>query len=104
MSNFEKELIKNGYEEFNVPPFKKYASKFYQKKVRDSDGIPKYCIDCYFYGYNDRYKYEFELYMETGVCCVNTKLYGFTPDNLYLEKIEKQMEEIYQRLGDILYE
>lgn len=104
MSDFEKELIKNGYEKFNVPVFKKYASKFYQKKVRDSDGIPKYCIDCYFYGYNDRYKYEFELYMETGVCCVNTKLYGFTSDNLDLVKIENKIEEMYQGIGDKLYE
>lgn len=41
MSNFEKELIKNGYKEFKVPSFEEYVSKFYQKKVRDSDGIPK---------------------------------------------------------------
>ena len=42
--------------------------------------------------------------MQTGVCCINTKLYDFTPDNLKLGKIEKQIEEIYQGLGDILYE
>ena len=104
MSNFEKELIKNGYKKFNVPVFKKYASKFYQKKVRDNDGIPKYYIDCYFYGYNDIYRYEFELYVETGLCCIKTLLYGFSPDNLNLLKIENKIEEMYQKFGDILHE
>lgn len=100
MTDFEKELIKNGYEEFNVPVFEKYASKFYQKKVINKEGITKYIISCYIY----EYSYEFELYVETGVCCVKTKLYGFTPDNLNLGKIEKQIEEIYQGLSDKLYE
>ena len=100
MSKFEKELIKNGYKEFKVPSFEEYASKFYQKRVIDKAGITKYVISCYIY----EYSYEFELDMQTGVCCINTKLYDFTPDNLKLGKIEKQIEEIYQGLGYILYE
>lgn len=100
MSNFEKELIKNGYKEFNIPPFEEYASKFYQKRVRDKEGITKYFISCYIY----EYSYEFKLYVETGSCCIKTKLYGFTPDNLGLGKIENQIEEIYQGIGDKLYE
>lgn len=32
MTDFEKELIKNGYKEFKVPSFEEYASKFYQKQ------------------------------------------------------------------------
>lgn len=106
MTDFEKELIKNGYEEFNVPIFEKekYASKFYQKKVRDKEGITKYFINCYFYGYNDRYQYEFELYVETELCCIKTLLYGFSPDNLNLLKIENKIEEMYQGIGDKLYE
>lgn len=100
MSNFEKELIKNGYKEFNIPPFEEYASKFYQKRVRDKEGITEYFISCYIY----EYFCEFELYVETGLCCIKTKLYAFTNDNLDLGKIEDKIKEIYQGLSDKLYE
>lgn len=104
MTDFEKELIKNGYKEFNVPPFEQYASKFYQKTVRDKERITKYFIDCYVYEYTYEYTYRFDVYIETGLCCIKTEFYGFAPDNLDLEKIENKIEEMYQGIGDKLYE
>lgn len=86
--------------------FEKYASKFYQKRFRDKDGITKYFVKCFGYHLNedDTITYEFELYVETGLCCIKTKLFAFTLDNLDLVKIEDKIEEIYQGIGDKLKE
>lgn len=106
MSDFEKELIENGYKEFDIPIIKKYASKFYKKKVRDKEGITKYFIDCYCYHWDkgNTMTYEFELYVKTGLCCIKTNLYGFDIDNLDLVKIENHIEEIYEGIVDKLKE
>ena len=103
MNKFEKELIKNGYRKFEVPFFKKYASRYYQKKVKNNIGITKYFIDCYCYDNENKVDYEFELYIESGLYCVKTELYGIAKKEPDLTTIEKQFEEIYKSIIDKLH-
>lgn len=90
----DKVLLNAGYKELDVPKTEQYANRFFQKKIKDGNGV-KYYIDVYEYELNDSYSYEFILVTQKDKFWVRTKIYAI--DCMDLDEIEFEIEDIWRK-------
>lgn len=94
-------LLNNGYRQFEVPAIEKYASRFFQKKIKDKKGI-KYFISVYEYKFMDTLNYEFNLVTHKDKFWINTTLYSI--DTMTIEEIEQEIEDMWKKCKFNYYE
>ena len=97
----DKVLINAGYKESDVPKTEQYANRFFQKKIKDNNGV-KYYIDVYEYELNDSYSYEFILVTQKDKFWVKTKIYAI--ECMDLDEIEYEIEDIWKKCKFNYYE
>lgn len=93
----EKTLLENGYKK--LQDLVESSDCMYQKRIIDKKGT-KYYIN--FYKYDQ--EYEVRIDSEMDIYSLETILYGFDSRTTSLEKIEKDVENIWKNLKCKYYE
>lgn len=98
-----KELIKHGYKTYDSDVLYN-AMCLYQKRIKDDKGT-KYFIDIYEYMLKSKDSYEARLVtsLKDDTYSINILLYCID-DNTTIEQLEKDIEDIWTKLGCDYYE
>lgn len=97
-------LLSSGYKEWEVNKLlHPYASKFFQKRIKDEEGT-KYFIGVNKYIIDEHESYEYELYTEKeDEYAFRCLIYGIeTP--MTIEEIEEEIENIWKNNNFSYYE
>lgn len=95
----EEILLKNGYRE--CKDYLYHANRLFQKKIKNEYGIV-YFINFYEYTKYDKVDYEIHLQFEKDRYVMDITLFGF--NDMELNELEKEVHNIWYRLGCKYYE
>lgn len=100
----DKVLLNSGYKEWEVDKlFHPYASKFFQKRIKDEKGT-KYFIGVNKYIIDEKESYQYELYTEKDdMYAFKCLIYGIQAP-MTIEEIEEEIENIWKNNNFSYYE
>ena len=100
----DKVLLENGYKEFEVPMFHKYANRFFKKRFRNERGQTQYFISFYEYIHSDDFiNYEVGLQFEKDKYVMNIQMFDID-EEMTIKEIEQEIYAIWYGLDCKYYD